>query len=191
MLCTRILSPILLVFLMAASAWAQSESPSYQQLKEMSIFLGEWRATTQLPEGIPPSEKLGPLAGRPLNLTQSFRWAPGQSALIAEYRFELKDATPIRAISLIGWDQNHHEIRSHEFTSEKGVWLAVWKQEGDIWVSSFEGTDLDGAKHTGKRTFQFTDADHCLVRDIEQTKEGQPLPDVEYHFVRQKQPSKE
>ena len=58
------------------------------------------------------------------------------------------------------------------------------ERDGDKWVFSYVGRNLDGKKGTGKRVVTFEDADHYTMTETELTLDGKPQPDVTWHFKR-------
>ena len=73
-----------------------------------------------------------------------------------------------------------------QFTTHKGTWTGTWRKDGTTWVYDYKGMNLDGKKCSGKQLITFENDDHYVSKDVEQVSDGQPQPDIEWHFERKK-----
>jgi hypothetical protein len=163
---------------------SEQAAPVYPQLEALEQFIGDWEARSTVPDDAPPSELLGPIAGKTVILTTYVRWAPGKCAQVINLTYKIPDTVQILGTGIRAWDQKAQQICEHSFTTHKGTWSGTWKKDGNAWVYEYQGINLDGEKWTGKRVFTFTDKDHYVLKDIEQTCDGEPRPDAELALQR-------
>jgi hypothetical protein len=172
----------MLVFITSQST-AQETSRAFAFLKDLDVFTGTWEGTTVLPSGTTESERLGQVEGKKVTITQTSRWAPGKCARVMDTSFEIEGSETILGTTLIGWDQKGKTITTTQFTTHKGVWSGTIKREGNKWVFSYEGVNLDGKKGTGKRIVTFADDNHYTAEQ-HSTLDGEPQPHVTWQFKR-------
>ena len=175
---------LLMASMAAGQAGESSDSLVYPQLKALECFIGDWESKVIMPAGTTASELLGEVAKKQVSLTLTVRWAPGKSSQIIHIEHRLEGTTPIKGAGLRGWDESTQQIRDYMFTTHKGTWSGTWKQDGDIWIFEYEGTNLDRKKASGTRRITFKEEDHFIERDVNQLLDGKPQPDVELHFTR-------
>ena len=160
------------------------EAPVQSQLKDLECFTGDWQATATLPKESAPSDKLGELGGKAVTLSMSVRWAPGKCAQLVDVDWYVPDLVRIKGTAVRAWDQDSKQIREHLFTTHKGTWTGSWKQNGETWVHSYRGHDLDGKVGTGKQTCTFRSADEFVLTETNRTLDGKPQPDMKWTFKR-------
>lgn len=103
---------------------------------------------------------------------------------MSEVAFTIEGTEAIRGTMLIGWDQNKEKITARGYTTHRGVWSGTAEKDGNKWIFSLEGYNLDGKKSTFKRLVTFTDKDHYTVIEREQTLDGKAEPDEIWQFKR-------
>ncbi|MGI6414823.1 MAG: hypothetical protein ACOX1P_04075 [Thermoguttaceae bacterium] len=172
--------------LLAASLVVGQDAPSpvYEHLKELESFVGSWESKSVMPESSVDSEHLRKWAGKTVLNRMSVRWARDKSAQIIEEVTEIPGEIKITGTRLRGWDQAAKKITDHMFTTQKGVWSGVWDKRGGTWVAQYTGFNLDGKKCTGTRELRVIDKNTLVAKDLNQTVDGKPFPDVEYQYKR-------
>ena len=178
-----VLSVLLLLVFITSQSSAQETSKAFAFLKDLDVFGGTWEGTTVLPAGTTDSERLGEVQGKKVTIIETSRWAPGKCAQVVDIIFQIDGSETILGTTLIGWDQKAKRITTTRFTTHKGVWSGTVEKDGNKWVFSWEGFNLDGKKGTGKRVVTFTDDDHYTAEQ-ESALDGEPQPHVTWHFKR-------
>ena len=153
-------------------------------LQDLDVFTGTFEGTTVLPKGTADSERLGKLQGKKITLIETAHWAPGKCAQITDVTYQIDGSETILGTTLFGWDQTKNTITYTQYTTHKGVWSGTVSKDGDKWIFTYEGYNLDGHKCIGKRIVNFTDKDHYTLLDTDQTLDGKPELDVTWQFQR-------
>ena len=173
-----------LLLLAPAYASAQESLKAAPFLQKLDVFSGTFEGTAILPKQTVESGRLGELQGKKVTIIETSRWAPGKCAQIADYSFSIDGSETILGTTVYGWDETKKTITFTEYTTHKGVWSGTVSADGDKWTFAYEGYDLDGRKHTGKRVVTFTDNDHYTMRQTDRAINGHPEPDIKWQFKR-------
>jgi uncharacterized protein (TIGR02246 family) len=110
-------------------------------------------------------------------------WTLNKSFLLVEYKVKHGEHESLTA-QRIGWDPVNQQVHSWYFDSAGGFGEAVCSQTDDGWVSDAGGVLPDGRVGGATQSLHFVDEKSFVFRSRKRSFQGQPLDDVEIHFVR-------
>jgi uncharacterized protein (TIGR02246 family) len=152
---------------LASSTEAEEASPR-ARLKPLEWLVGEWQDE-----------------GKDAHIQMTCRWAPGNSALIQEYKIHRPGAETIEISQRIAWDPVNGRFRSWIFDSRGGFSDGAWERKGNLWDVVVVGVLPDGHKASARQVWSFVDNDHFKWQALDREVDGRPLADTSATFRRE------
>lgn len=134
---------VLVIVLLAGSAWAQLPEKPGPEVKKLDYFVGTWTAEGTIP--------LGPWgAGGKFSVTHTNEWVAGSFFLETHSDFKMPPdlGGDIKSTGFLGYDTDKNVYTSIDFTSHGGHELAQGSLNGDTW------TWASSEKHDGQEIQQ-------------------------------------
>ena len=85
------------------------------------------------------------------------------------------------AFSLISFSSANAD---HHYNAWFEYFEGTWKKQGENWIYEYEGYNLDSKKCTGKRVMTPVSNGRFASKDVSQTMDGEPQPNMEWVFER-------
>jgi uncharacterized protein (TIGR02246 family) len=142
-------------------------------LKDLEWLIGTWHASNKDRE-----------------VTTHYEWDENKAFLRAKYT--VKEAAKVveSGMQMIGKDNNDSVIRSWVFQSDGGFGGGVWTRDGKKWTVDVHGVTPEGKELRGTSVYVHVDPNTYTWQAINQTLDGDPIPDTQPLKVTKQKPAK-
>lgn len=148
----------------------QEPSPSYEHLKFLEPFTGDWVGEYVAPSDLGPVKK-----GDHVTVHASQRWALNKTFAIKDFQLEVNGRKIPATHEIDGWDEKGKKA-VHWIYSELGVGFGEWTEVGKRSVLRWSLDAKDG-KLEGTSSAERVDENTFVFQAVEGTLAGKKLPD--------------
>lgn len=127
------------------------------------------------------------LEDKDVKTTLSAHWMTGEKFLVIEYEIRRKEASVMSVTQIVGWNPIEQQLHSWVFDSRGGSGEGEWSKQNNVWTVEATGVTLDGRHGSGIHRFKRVDANTFTFEALDRNLDGQPLPDVNVTYHRNKE----
>jgi uncharacterized protein (TIGR02246 family) len=131
-------------------------------LKDLEWLIGTWRMDT-----------------KDRDVTTTYEWDESKAFIRGKYAVKQGGKVTESGTQMFGKDNADGGIRSWVFQSDGGFGDGLWTRDGKKWTVDFEGVTPDGKKLAASVLYVRVDADTFTWQSVQQTVDGQPIPDAQ------------
>jgi len=152
------------------AAAAPTDSPHYEQLKELEWMVGEWVDQ-----------------GEDATITTVCRWTKNRNFMTRSFKVVTADDRVLEGTQVIGWDPADKRIRSWLFDSEGGFGEGRWSRDGNRWIVKASQVLKSGGRASAINVITYVDDNTLTWQSTGREVDGEMLPDVPEVTVVRKQ----
>jgi uncharacterized protein (TIGR02246 family) len=112
------------------------------------------------------------------DVTTTYEWDENKTFIRGKYSVKQGDKVAESGTQMLGKDNADGGIRSWVFQSDGGFGGGLWTRDGKKWTVDFDGVTADGKKLAATVVYVRVDADTFTWQSVQQTVDGQPIPDT-------------
>ena len=142
-------------------------------LNELEWLIGTWHVATTDRE-----------------VTTVYEWDENKAFIRGKYTVKEKDKVIESGTQMIGKDNAEGAIHSWVFSSDGGFGDGLWFREGKKWTVDVYGVTPGGLEMTATAIYIHVDANTYTWQSIDQTVDGEPIPDTQPIKVTKQKPGK-
>jgi uncharacterized protein (TIGR02246 family) len=130
-------------------------------LKDLQWLIGTWHMDT-----------------KDRDVTTTYEWDENKTFIHGKYAIKRGGKVAESGTQILGKDNADGGIRSWDFQSDGGFGGGAWSRDGKKWTVDFDGVTADGKKLSATVVYVRIDADTFTWQSVQQTVDGQPIPDT-------------
>lgn len=140
--------------------WDRDEAMDVS-LKELEWLIGTWTVTTK--------EK---------QVTTTYEWGENKTFIKGAFTVKEGDKVVESGTQMIGKDNAAGAIHSWVFSSDGSFGDGLWTREGKKWTVDVSGVTPDGQELSATAIYIHLDANTFTWQSVDQTANGEPIPDT-------------
>jgi uncharacterized protein (TIGR02246 family) len=142
-------------------------------INELAWLIGTWKVATKDRE-----------------VTTTYEWDENKVFILGKYTVKEGDKVIESGTQKIVKDNSAGAIHSWVFQSDGGFGDGLWTRDGKKWTVDVSGVTPDGRELTATAIYIHVDANTYTWQSVDQTVDGEPIPDTQPIKVTKQKPQK-